>query len=102
MRLVDEETVRKVIDRVSRTAAQPARGGRQRLGLAKPLDLKAYFLDTTCVQANIHFPVDWVLLRDAARTLIKAIRVIRKHGLQHRMRKPQDLLRQMNRLSIGL
>jgi len=101
-RLVDEETVRKVIDRVSRTAAQPAKGGRQRLGLAKPLDLEAYFLDTTCVQANIHFPVDWVLLRDAARTLIKAIRVIRKHGLKHRMRKPQDLLRQMNRLSIEM
>jgi hypothetical protein len=66
------------------------------------LELDAYFLDTTCVQANIHFPVDWVLLRDAARTLIKAIRVIRKHGLKHRMPEPADLLRQMNRLAIEM
>jgi hypothetical protein len=70
--------------------------------LAKPLDLEAYFVDTTCVQANIHFPVDWVLLRDAARTLIKAIRLIRKHGLKHRMPKPQELIREMNRLSIEM
>jgi len=66
------------------------------------LDLEAYFLDTTCVQANIHFPTDWVLLRDAARTLVKAIRVIRKHGLKHRMPRPEDLIRQMNRLSIEM
>jgi hypothetical protein len=101
-KLVDEQTVRKVIDRVSRAAAQPARRGRHPLGLEKPLDLEAYFLDTTCVQANIHFPTDWVLLRDAARTLIKAIRVIRKHGLKHRMPKPEELIREMNRLSIQM
>jgi IS5 family transposase len=101
-KLVGEQTVRKVTDRVSRAAAQPASRGRQRLGLAKPLDLEAFFMDTTCVQANIHFPVDWVLLRDAARTLIKAILVIRKHGLKHRMPKPQELIREMNRLSIEM
>ncbi len=101
-KLVDEQRVRKVIDEVNRAAAQPARRGRHLLGLDKPLDLEAYFLDTTCVQANIHFPVDWVLLRDAARTLIKAIQVIRKHGLKHRMPKPQELIREMNRLSIEM
>jgi len=101
-KLVDEQAVRKVIDQVSRAAAKPARRGKHPLGLEKPLDLEAYFLDTTCVQANIHFPTDWVLLRDAARTLIKAIRVIRKHGLKHRMPRPEDLIRQMNRLSIEM
>ena len=101
-KLVDEQAVRRVIDQVSRAAAQPARRGLHPLGLEKPLDLEAYFLDTTCVQANIHFPTDWVLLRDAARTLIKAIRVIRKHGLKHRMPKPEALIREMNRLSIQM
>ena len=101
-KLVDEQTVRKVVDQVSRTAAEPARRGKHRLGLEKPLDLEAYFLDTTCVQANIHFPTDWVLLRDAARTLVKAIRLIRKHGLKHRMPKPEGLIREMNRLSIEM
>ena len=101
-KLVDEQTVRKVVDQVSRTAAEPARRGKHPLGLEKPLDLEAYFLDTTCVQANIHFPTDWVLLRDAARTLVKAIRLIRKHGLKHRMPKPEGLIREMNRLSIEM
>jgi len=101
-KLVDEQAVRRVIDQVSRTAAEPARRGKHPLGLEKPLDLEAYFLDTTCVEAHIHFPTDWVLLRDAARTLIKAIALIRKHGLRHRMPKPEDLIRQMNRLAIQM
>lgn len=101
-RWVEEETVRKVVDELDRSAAAPGKRGRQPLGLARPLDLDAYFVDTTCVEANIHFPVDWVLLRDATRTLIKAIRVIRKHGLRHRMPEPADLLRQMNRLAIEM
>ena len=101
-KVVDEQAVRKIIDQVSRAAAEPARRGKQPLGLEKPLDLEAYFLDTTCVQANIHYPTDWVLLRDAARTLVKAIRVIRKHGLKHRMPKPEELVREMNRLSIEM
>jgi hypothetical protein len=101
-RWVEEETVRKVVDELNRSAANPGKRGNQPLGLARPLELDAYFLDTTCVQANIHFPVDWVLLRDAARTLIKAIRGIRRHGLKHRMPEPADLLRQMNRLAIEM
>ncbi len=44
------------------------------LGLEETLDLETLFMDSTCVKANIHFPVDWVLLRDATLTIIKAIR----------------------------
>ena len=101
-KLGDEQVVRNVIDQVSRAAAEPVKRGKHPLGLAKSLDLEAYFLDTTCVEANIHYPTDWVLLRDAARTLIKAIRLIRKHGLRHRMPKPEELMREMNRLSIEM
>lgn len=60
------------------------------------------FADTTCVKANIHFPVDWVLLRDATRTLIKAIILIRKHGLKHRMSDPSTFIREMNKLCIEM
>jgi len=98
----DEEVIRKVVDQVNGEAAKKGRKGKQPLGLVRPLDLDAYFLDTTCVKANIHFPVDWVLLRDAARTLIKAILVIRKHGLKQRMPKAEEFLGQMNRLSIEM
>jgi len=62
----------------------------------------AIFADTTCVKANIHFPVDWVLLRDAARTLIKAIILIREHGLKHRIGEPSAFMRDMNKLCIEM
>lgn len=60
------------------------------------------FADTTCVKANIHFPVDWILLRDAARTLINAIVMIRSHGLKYRIKDPQHFLRDMNKLCIEM
>ncbi len=58
------------------------------------------FADTTCVKMNIHFPADWLLLRDATRTLIKAIILIRKQGLKHLIRKPEYFMREMNKLCI--
>jgi hypothetical protein len=60
------------------------------------------FADTTCVKANIHFPVDWVLLRDATRTLMKAVALIRSQGLRHRMDTPQSFMRKMNALCIEM
>lgn len=60
------------------------------------------WLDTTCLKTNIHFPVDWVLLGDAVRTLMKAVRLIRTHGLKQRMAPPEEFLKAMNRLSIQM
>jgi hypothetical protein len=74
----------------------------KKLGLAEALDLEAYFLDSTCLKANVHFPTDWVLLRDGVRTLMKATLLIRKAGLRGRMQAPEEFLRQMNRLSIAM
>ena len=34
--------------------------------LYQPIDCKNIFTDSTCVKSNIHFPIDWVLIRDAA------------------------------------
>jgi hypothetical protein len=70
--------------------------------LEKPLDVEEVFADTTCVEANIHFPVDWVLLRDAARTLTKAVSLIRAQGLVNRMSSPAQFMRQMNQLCIEM
>lgn len=66
------------------------------------LRMDEVFADTTCVKSNIHFPVDWVLFRDAARTLVKAIILIREQGLFHRIGEPQSFLTRMNRLSIEM
>ncbi len=77
---------------------------RQVVGLDKPIDTTICLIDGTCLELNIHWPTDWVLLKDVAGTLLKAIRLIReKAGLRHRMPiEPEPLARQMNRLCIQM
>ena len=92
------QEMRAVIDGLLQGALhQPAQ-----LGLKEALDLEEYFLDSTCLKANIHFPTDWVLLRDGVRTLMKATVLIRRAGLRARMEEPETFLRRMNGLSIAM
>ena len=98
-----EADMRKVIDTLLVAAAESKdEDGDQKLDLAEALNLESYFLDTTCVKLNMHFPVDWVLLRDAARTLMKATMLIRKRGLKVRMEEPEEFLKRMNQLCIKM
>lgn len=94
----DEATVRELAHELNQMAHFHSR----KLGLNRKLDLETSFLDTTCVPANIHYPVDWVLLRDATRTLMKAVTLIRAQGLRHRMEAPQEFIKRMNRLCIQM
>jgi hypothetical protein len=71
-------------------------------GLTEAISFKNTLMDSTCVKANIHFPVDWVLLRDAARSLLSAIKTIRAQGLKNRMIAPASLLKEMNKLCINM
>lgn len=99
-----EGFLREIICQVTGKAAVPetAEEQEQALGLEHPISLQEYFVDTTCLEANIHYPVDWTLLRDATRTLMKAVRLIRREGLKNRMQEPDSFMRQMNRLSIEM
>ena len=72
------------------------------LQLLAAIDLESAFLDTTCLKANIHYPVDWVLFRDATRTLMKAVQLIRGQGLKHRMEEPETFVRRINSLCIQM
>jgi hypothetical protein len=93
-----EEPVHQLVyDLVKLGTQQP-----QKLHLEQPLDLELCFLDTTCLSANIHYPVDWVLLRDATRTLMKAVTLIRDEGLKHRMEAPEEFIRRMNLLCLEM
>ena len=74
----------------------------QEIGLHQAMDCSHLFTDSTCIRANIHFPVDWVLLRDAVRSLLLAIKSIRAQGLKHRMTNPADFMKKMNRLCIEM
>ena len=60
------------------------------------------WVDTTCLKACIHFPIDWVLMRDGVRTLVKSILTIRRHGLKRRIPQPEAFLRQINAQSMAM
>lgn len=88
---------------VGQATTAAAAAAPQPLGLTEPVDAAEVFLDSTCLQANIHFPVDWVLWRDAARTLLKATGLIRRAGLKQRMpREPLGFLSAMNKLAMAM
>jgi len=93
-----ESEVRKVVHQLLNLGATAP----EKIHLPEPVDLESAFLDTTCLAANIHYPVDWVLLRDATRTLMKAIQLIRQHGLKHRMEPPESFLTRINILCIQM
>jgi len=92
----DEKTLQEVLHETLRQAHQHP----EKLPWDQPVDLDACFLDTTCLKANIHYPVDWVLLRDATRTLMKGVDLIRGQGLRHRMEEPARFIKRMNQLCI--
>jgi hypothetical protein len=92
------EEIRTVMDNLLQLAAdQPAQ-----LALQNPITLDTVFFDATCLETNIHFPVDWVLLRDGTRTLVRAMVNIRQHGLCYRMPEPERFLRRINQLCIHM
>jgi len=72
-------------------------------GLSEPVAMDVCLIDSSCVDAHIHHPVDWVLLGDITRTLLKAVLLIRNEGLRCRMPcEPQEFERQMNHLSMEM
>jgi hypothetical protein len=96
--MVEESQLREVIHTLLEAGVRQD----EPLELNEKLDLETEFLDSTCVKLNIHYPTDWVLLRDATRTLMKATLLIRRRGLKVRMREPKQFLKGMNRLSMEM
>lgn len=108
-RWVGEETVRIINQKLAALLATTDPQGEQAetpaatFGLANSIQFDDIYFDSTCVKTDIHFPIDWVLLRDAARTLMKATTLIRKHGLKHRMsQEPLAFLSDMNTLCMKM
>jgi len=93
------------VERVTRELLSKLQSPDQAMALAgreAGLRLDEIFADSTCVKANIHYPVDWVLLRDATRSLIAAIVTIRRQGLKHRMPPPNQFVTRINKLCIQM
>jgi len=94
--------IKDLITDLNKKAAEFSKDGKSPIGLEKAINIESIFMDTSCVKTNIHFPVDWVLLRDGVRTLTLAINLIRKQGLKHRMDDPAVFRKGMNKLCIEL
>ena len=107
-RWIAREDLDRVVTALVRQAGLPpaveGKDGGQVLGLDSELILTDLWIDNTCLKANIHFPIDWVLLVDAARTLMKATVLIRGKGeLKNRMpQSPEEFLREINVLAIAM
>lgn len=99
---VSEDDIRAIVTTLVQAAAQTEADGTSSIGLCEPLSLDAAFIDTTCLKLNIHFPVDWILLRDAIKSMIACIQVIRGHGLYRRMKKPESFVREINELCMQM
>jgi len=98
---IDLQDLENIVDTITLGAMET--DTRKRLGeLNNPIELGDVFADCTCVKAPIHFPVDWVLLVDGVRTLMKAVQVIRNHGLKHRMPPPEDFICAMNKHAMAM
>jgi len=92
--------MRQIIDGLLRGAMEKP----GKLQLKEALDLEEYFLDSTCVKANIHFPTDWVLACGSAVAHVDESHAPESggRGWRGRMRPPEEFLRRMNRLSIEM
>jgi len=103
-KMVSPEILQELTTHLSHVAAKSADvPGEQVLGLEAPVDLGVEYIDATALKARVHYPIDWLLLRDAVRTLVLAIIQARKHGILSRMPKaPKEYLSAMNKLCIQM
>lgn len=60
------------------------------------------YLDATCIEAQMRYPVDWLLVRDGIRTMVKAMVLIRSAGIKCRMGDPKYFMSKMNGLCIKM
>jgi Transposase DDE domain len=93
---VGVERIQELNALLLKSASPMEPGSHSPLGLEEPVDLTVVWMDSTCAKLDIHYPVDWLLLRDAIRTLIKSIITIRRHGLKGRMPTPETFIASIN------
>lgn len=65
-------------------------------------DFSSVFADSTCIELNIHHPVDWVLLKDAVISIMKSVKCIRRHGLKHRIPAPDGFIKRVNNITMAI
>jgi len=97
-----ESDIRALVEQLVVQSSRVDADGAPVLGTQEAVSLSAAFLDSTCIELDIHYPTDWVLLRDVTRSVIQVVDVIRSHGLFCRMTTPKDFITQMNALCMQM
>jgi hypothetical protein len=99
---VPPETITKLNNLLVKSASGRDATGASPIGLVEPVDLSVIWMDATCAKLDIHYPTDWALLRDGTRSIMRAIQVIRNHGLKHRMPSPESFVSEMNKQAMAM
>jgi len=97
-----EKTIRSVTDLLLYNAVDISSALHGIDGLESAIDTEVWLLDSTCAKLDIHFPTDWVLLKDCVKSIIQSIIQIRKHGINHRIGNPEAFLSNINKLSMQM
>lgn len=97
-----EDEVRGLVAELVRKAGSVDDEGLSVLGTVEPLSLANTYIDTTCLPLDIHYPTDWVLLRDLTRSIVQRIKVVRSYGIRCRIRTPASFMSEMNAMCIAM
>ena len=102
-KFVSEDVIKAVINKLTQQLSHDSSNLTEALQLKENICFDDIYIDSFCLKTNIHYPVDWVLLRDATRTLMKAVTIIRGLGLVNRMQQePLEFLSEMNSLCMQM
>ena len=61
---VPEALIRDLSARLTGSATEVDGDGQSSIGLLDAVDLSLIWIDSTCGKLDIHYPTDWILLRD--------------------------------------
>lgn len=75
-----------------------------KLGFLEKIDMTNLFFDSTCFKANIHYPVDYIFMRDVVRTIKYKLEAIRDDaGIKVRMPyEPEYFLSKINSCCMAM
>lgn len=98
-----DETIMKTINSMFVNNVVLNNAKTKKLGLKEKFNLELLLTDSTCMKANIHYPVDYVLFRDMIRTSMLKVAMIREEGIKVRMPyEAEEWLPKINALIIEM
>jgi len=102
MQVVDTPAIRSSVVHLIQQARRLGPDQKALLGMPEVTTLDQVYVDSTCLPLDIHYPTDWVLLRDLTKSMTQCIDRIRKCGLRCRMQQAASFRKVMNKLCMAM